>query len=104
MAQLGLEELHGRGVAARCVSPNAVLVAASGHARLTLSRASRPVAGRAVTLCGAPEYLAPEMVAGRGHTEAVDWWALGVLLYCVLTRRTPYHTPGAPPAAAAVVL
>jgi serine/threonine protein kinase len=33
-----------------------------------------------------PEYIAPEVIAAQGHTAAVDWWTLGILIYEMIVR------------------
>ena len=42
------------------------------------------------TLCGTPQYLAPEIVTSQGHGLAADWWSFGVLIYEMLTGAPPF--------------
>jgi aurora kinase len=42
------------------------------------------------TYCGTPDYLAPEMVNETGHTEKLDIWCVGILLFEILVGRTPF--------------
>ncbi|CAN0447335.1 unnamed protein product, partial [Discosporangium mesarthrocarpum] len=46
----------------------------------------------AQSVCGTPEYMAPEVINKAGHGMAVDWWGLGMLMYEMLTGLPPWYT------------
>ncbi|KAF8060315.1 protein phosphatase 2C [Scenedesmus sp. PABB004] len=94
MALLGLSHLHRLGLMYRGLSAITLLVTEGGLVQLVDFRFARRAVGRAFTLCGVPEYLAPEVVGGTGHDESADLWALGVLIYHLITGGTPFAQLG----------
>ena len=82
---LALEYLHMRSIAYRDLKPENLLIASDGHMKITDFGFAKKIQDRSFTLCGTPEYLAPEIILGQGHNHGVDWWALGILLYEMLS-------------------
>ena len=88
-----LEHMHSRGVAYRDLKPENLIIDAEGYIRvIDLGFAKKIVDGeKRNTICGTPEYIAPELVLSRGHCKAVDIWAFGILLFELLTNKTPFE-------------
>ncbi|MCL7040150.1 hypothetical protein MKW94_030413, partial [Papaver nudicaule] len=45
---------------------------------------------RSNSMCGTLEYMSPEIVLGKGHDKAADWWSVGILVFEMLTGKPPF--------------
>ena len=93
---LGLEFLHKNNVIYRDLKPENILMDIDGHIKISdfgLSKILEDPDDKTYTLCGTPQYIAPEILKNKGYDKTVDWWALGCFLYEMLTGCLPFRIP-----------
>ena len=84
------EYLHDRHIAYRDLKPENLLLDVKGYLKVADFGFAKVVTERTWTMCGTPDYLAPEILTRAGHGLAVDWWAVGIFLYELLTGWPPF--------------
>merc|ERR1719394_1989828 len=86
------EHMHERRIIYRDLKPENLLINEEGKLKVTDMGLAKFVIGMTYTTCGTPDYFAPELIASIGHTNAVDWWTLGILIFELMSGHPPFES------------
>jgi len=92
---LALEYMHSKNIIYRDLKPENILLDQEGHikiADLGLCKTCSSDQEKAYTLCGTPEYIAPEIIKNSGYDKAVDYWSFGTLIYEMIHGSPPFYS------------
>jgi CRP-like cAMP-binding protein len=89
---LAFEQLHTKLIVYRDLKPENLILDAKGFLKVCDFGLAKVVTDKTWTLCGTPDYLAPEIILSKGHNKAVDYWALGILIYEMCAGFVPYYS------------
>jgi len=88
---LAFAAMHDASIVYRDLKPENLLITTTGHMKITDFGFAKLIEDKTWTLCGTPEYLAPEIIQSKGHGKPVDWWALGILCFEMLAGYPPFY-------------
>lgn len=90
MVILALEYLHAKNIIHRNIKPENLLFTSTGYLKLIDLGFCKIVQDKTFTVCGTPEYMAPELILNKGTGKSIDFWALGILIYELMLGVDPF--------------
>lgn len=84
------EYIHSKDICYRDLKPENLMIDQEGYIKMVDFGFAKVVTDKTYTLCGTPEYMAPEILLRRGHNKGVDYWATGILIYECESGSTPF--------------
>ena len=90
---MALGYLHDRNIVHRDIKSENIIVQENGYIKLIDYGLSRKIQEDELTMsfCGTADYLAPETIRKLGSDKAIDWWALGILMYELIIGKSPFY-------------
>lgn len=78
------------GLVYRDLKPENIMVDFKGFLKITDFGFCKKIKERTYTLCGTPEYIAPEIIQNKGYGQSVDWWSFGILIFEMSAGYSPF--------------
>jgi serine/threonine protein kinase len=104
---LAIEHIHSKGFVHRDIKPENCLITKTGYLKVAdlglakrlpalveVGRGRTEISLLAFTMCGTPEFMAPEFCMSVGYDQGADWWAFGCVLFEMYMGRNPFDTGG----------
>lgn len=89
-----LSYLHSWRLVYRDMKLDNIVTTSKGQIKLIDFTMCKEVPARTFTTLGTPEYMAPEMILGKGYNHSIDYWGLGVCLFMLILGREPFSGDG----------